>query len=79
WKLKEGNKSDTDKKPPEIPIIEGLNGLEKFISFVKQQESCDFNVEDLKIFRKYLSFIRRKYIESMKQKPITDFFSVYSE
>ncbi|CAG8801900.1 3229_t:CDS:1, partial [Dentiscutata erythropus] len=41
--LEEGDASDSDEKPPEIPIVEGLNGLEKFISFAEQQESCDFN------------------------------------
>ncbi|CAG8695783.1 1010_t:CDS:2, partial [Racocetra fulgida] len=29
--LEEGDASDTDEEPPEIPIIEGLNGLKKFI------------------------------------------------
>ncbi|CAG8620282.1 11603_t:CDS:2, partial [Racocetra fulgida] len=29
--LEEGDASNTDEEPPEIPIIEGLNGLKKFI------------------------------------------------
>ncbi|CAG8683715.1 13901_t:CDS:1, partial [Cetraspora pellucida] len=38
-KLEEGDASDTDNELPEIPIIEGLNGLKKFIGFVEQQQS----------------------------------------
>ncbi|CAG8758567.1 15180_t:CDS:2, partial [Racocetra fulgida] len=36
--FEEGDASDTDEEAPEIPIIEGLNGLTKFISFVEQQK-----------------------------------------
>ncbi|CAG8798214.1 13232_t:CDS:1, partial [Dentiscutata erythropus] len=46
--FEEGDANDTDEEPPEIPITEGLNGLTKFIGFFEQQESCDFNMEDLK-------------------------------
>ncbi|CAG8529317.1 17109_t:CDS:2, partial [Cetraspora pellucida] len=38
WEFEEGNASDTDKELLEIPIIENLNGLTKFISFVEQQK-----------------------------------------
>lgn len=71
----EGDAGDTDEEPPEIPIMEGLNGLKKFVSFVEQQKNDDFNMEDLKVFRKYLSLMRRKHVESMKQKSISDFFA----
>ncbi|CAG8595711.1 23439_t:CDS:2 [Dentiscutata erythropus] len=59
WELEEGNTSDSDEEPPEIPVTEGLNGLKKIISFVEQQKSCDFNAEDLKVFRKYLTLIKK--------------------
>ncbi|CAG8509170.1 17303_t:CDS:2 [Cetraspora pellucida] len=47
--FEEGNTSDTDIPPSEIPVLEGLDCLKKFISFFEQQESHDFNVEDLKL------------------------------
>ncbi|CAG8766386.1 21149_t:CDS:2, partial [Dentiscutata erythropus] len=47
-KYKEGDASDTNEKPPEVPIIKRLNGLNKFGSFFEQQKSGDFNVKDLK-------------------------------
>ncbi|CAG8525613.1 9317_t:CDS:2 [Cetraspora pellucida] len=37
--LEKGNTSNTDKEPPKIPIIEGLNELKKFIGFVEQQQN----------------------------------------
>ncbi|CAG8814453.1 14829_t:CDS:2, partial [Cetraspora pellucida] len=46
--FKKGNANDTDKELPEISITEGLNRLTKFISFFEQQESCDFNMKNLK-------------------------------
>ncbi|CAG8711640.1 28857_t:CDS:2, partial [Dentiscutata erythropus] len=46
--FEEGDASDTNKELPKNPIIEGLNRLTKFINFVEQQKSCDFNIEDLK-------------------------------
>ncbi|CAG8722217.1 7317_t:CDS:2, partial [Gigaspora rosea] len=44
----EGDTSDTDNDPPEVPIIEGLDVLKKFVNFFEQQKSNNFNVEDLK-------------------------------
>ncbi|CAG8644452.1 11812_t:CDS:1, partial [Cetraspora pellucida] len=73
-KFEESDTSDTDVLLPEISVLEGLDGLKKFISFFEQQESCDFNVEDLKVFRKYLPLMKRKHIDSLKQKSITKFF-----
>ncbi|CAG8716000.1 9702_t:CDS:1 [Cetraspora pellucida] len=70
----EGDASDTDDELPEVPVMEGLNGLKKFVGFFEQQKSDDFNVEDLKVFRKYVLLMGRKYSESMKQKSISDFF-----
>ncbi|CAG8661849.1 8771_t:CDS:1, partial [Dentiscutata erythropus] len=50
-KFEKGDMSNNNEEPPKISVIKGLNRLKKFISFVKQQESCDFNIEELKIFR----------------------------
>ncbi|CAG8557609.1 16485_t:CDS:2, partial [Racocetra fulgida] len=55
---------NSDEEQPEIPISEGLMGLNKFIGFFEQQTDANFKSEDLKIFRKYLTLVNRKYIES---------------
>ncbi|CAG8602166.1 2558_t:CDS:2 [Dentiscutata erythropus] len=47
-KFEEGDASDSDVPLPEIPALEGLDGLKRFIGFFEQQESRDFNTEDLK-------------------------------
>ncbi|CAG8448436.1 304_t:CDS:2 [Scutellospora calospora] len=70
----ESDTSDTNDEPSEVFVVEGLDGLKKFVSFFEQQKSDDFNVEDLKVFRKYVSLIGRKYTKSMNQKSISDFF-----
>ncbi|CAG8508742.1 9717_t:CDS:2 [Cetraspora pellucida] len=41
---------DSDEEQPEIPISEGLMGLNKFITFFEQQIDTDFKAENLKIF-----------------------------
>ncbi|CAG8678398.1 10733_t:CDS:2, partial [Racocetra fulgida] len=72
----EENSDDSDKELPKITATEGISGLKSFILFAKQQ-MCDdffFNNNDLKVFCKYLSLMKRKITESMNQKPITDFF-----
>ncbi|CAG8700848.1 14730_t:CDS:2, partial [Dentiscutata erythropus] len=70
-----GDLDDSDEEQPEIPISEGLMGLNKFITFFEQQIDTDFKAEDLKIFRKYLALLNRKYRESKHQASISDFFT----
>ncbi|CAG8756280.1 25483_t:CDS:1, partial [Dentiscutata erythropus] len=53
WEFKEGDANDSDVPLPENLALEGLNGLKRFIDFFKQQESRDFNIKDLKVFRRY--------------------------
>ncbi|CAG8535259.1 13765_t:CDS:2, partial [Cetraspora pellucida] len=48
---------NSDKEQLEIPILEGLMGLNKFITFFEQQIDTDFKAEDLKIFQKYLALL----------------------
>ncbi|CAG8643778.1 14235_t:CDS:1 [Cetraspora pellucida] len=75
----QGDPDDSDEEPPCISVSEGLDGLKNFISFVEQQMNNDFDKNDLTIFRKYVTLMRRKTIESLKQKSITDFFSNVAE
>ncbi|CAG8644589.1 3099_t:CDS:2, partial [Cetraspora pellucida] len=50
-----GDPDDSDEEEPEISILEGLMGLNKFIGFFEQQTDPGFKAEDLKIFQKYLA------------------------
>ncbi|CAG8802892.1 11465_t:CDS:1, partial [Gigaspora rosea] len=45
-----GDPNDSDEEQPEIPISEGLKGLNKFIGFFEQQIDANIKFEDLKIF-----------------------------
>ncbi|CAG8483493.1 18115_t:CDS:1, partial [Dentiscutata erythropus] len=42
--------NDSDEKLLQIPVSEGLIGLNKFISFFKQQIDTEFKAENLKVF-----------------------------
>ncbi|CAG8661494.1 1026_t:CDS:1, partial [Racocetra fulgida] len=69
-----GDSDDSDEEQPKIFISEELMDLNKFISFFEQQTDANFKSEDLKIFRKYLILVNRKYIKSKHQTSISDFF-----
>jgi hypothetical protein len=44
---------------PLIPVKNAINGLETFINFFEQQKNNEkFKIDDLRIFRKYLSVVR---------------------
>ncbi|CAG8467069.1 6287_t:CDS:2, partial [Dentiscutata erythropus] len=70
----EGDTSDTNNKLSEVPVVKRLNGLKKFVAFFEQQKNNNFNIEDLRVFRKYMLLMGRKYIELVKQKSISNFF-----
>ncbi|CAG8785603.1 15263_t:CDS:1, partial [Dentiscutata erythropus] len=69
-----GDPDDSDEEEPEISILEGLMGLNKFIGFFEQQTDPGFKAEDLKIFQKYLALVNQKYNESKRQTSISNFF-----
>ncbi|CAG8646716.1 20747_t:CDS:2 [Dentiscutata erythropus] len=65
----------TEEKLEDLEIIEILRGLNKFIGFFEQQIDEEFKAKDLKIFRKYLALVNRKYVVSKHQTSISKFFT----
>ena len=51
------NKSDDDISDEEIPLIsikKGMEGLKTFINYFEQQDNFKYNIDDLRLFQKYL-------------------------
>ena len=53
---------------------EGIETLKTFISYFKQQNSEEFNVNDLYIFRKYLKIVKAREFNSKQQTSLDMFF-----
>ena len=61
---------------PPIPAKKATSGLETFINYFEQQDDADFNIDDLRIFKKYLRVARVKAFNSNKQSLLDTFFLV---
>ncbi|GES72568.1 hypothetical protein GLOIN_2v1472481 [Rhizophagus clarus] len=77
--LKEENENpeinDDDKEEhPVISMQEGFNSLKIWVQYFEEQESEEFDMKKIKIFRKYMGVMHRKPFESKIQKNITSFF-----
>ncbi|GES86601.1 tigger transposable element-derived protein 6-like [Rhizophagus clarus] len=67
--------NDDDKEEhPVILMQEGFNSLKTWVQFFKEQESEEFDMKEIKIFRKYMGIMHRKLFENKTQKNITSFF-----
>jgi hypothetical protein len=44
------------------------------MQYFEEQESEEFDMQEIRIFRKYMGIMQRKLIESKTQKNITSFF-----
>jgi len=70
--------SESGNESLAITIKEGFNGLKTWIQYFEEQNDKEFNMEEMHIFRKYMDIMRRKLVESKKQKTITSFFKPVS-
>ena len=75
--LQNEDESDDDSSDEDVLLVsekQGVDALKIFINYFEQQDDPEFNVDDLRIFRKYLSISRIKEINSKKQSTIDMFF-----
>jgi len=68
------NDNESDEEHSVISMQEGLNSLKTWMQYFEEQESEEFDMKEMKIFRKYKGIMQRKFIESKTQKNITNFF-----
>ncbi|GET00209.1 hypothetical protein GLOIN_2v1472481 [Rhizophagus clarus] len=57
-----------------ISMQEGFNSLKTWVQYFEEQESEEFDMKEIKIFRKYMGVMHRKLFESKTQKNIMSFF-----
>jgi len=69
------NDDDDDEEITPVSIKKAIDGLNTFIGFFEQQNDVEFDVNDLRIFRKYVRVIRIKEIRSKKQRSLDLFFN----
>ncbi|CAB4375839.1 unnamed protein product [Rhizophagus irregularis] len=72
----ENDESDDDDSDEEILLVsekQGVDALKIFINYFEQQNDTEFNIDDLRIFRKYLRIARIKEINSKKQSTLDMF------
>jgi hypothetical protein len=66
---------DDDDVIPPISAKEATSMLEKFINYFEQQkDNSDFNIDDLRVFKKYLRVTRAKAFNSKYQCVLDTFF-----
>ncbi|CAB4430386.1 unnamed protein product [Rhizophagus irregularis] len=69
---------DTDNEVEPIPKVlpkEALDAIEKVILFYEQLPIDNgFKMDDFKVFRHYVSDLKVRYITSLQQKSIEDYF-----
>jgi hypothetical protein len=65
---------DSDNEIPPVSIKEAVGGLETFIIYFQQQTDPEFDVNDLRIFRKYLKVSKVQEFNSKKQSTLDMFF-----
>jgi len=73
----EGGDDDSDISDKELSVVtdkEGTEALKTFINYFEQQNSEEFNVSDLYIFRKYLKIVKAKEFNSKQQTSLDMFF-----
>ncbi|GES94707.1 tigger transposable element-derived protein 6-like [Rhizophagus clarus] len=67
--------NDNDKEEHlVISMQKGFNSLKTWVQYFEEQESEEFDMKEIKIFRKYMGVMHRKLFESKTQKNITSFF-----
>ncbi|CAB4417211.1 unnamed protein product [Rhizophagus irregularis] len=65
---------DSDNEIPPVSIKEAVGSLETFIIYFQQQTDPEFDVNDLRIFRKYLKVSKVQEFNSKKQSTLDMFF-----
>jgi hypothetical protein len=75
--LQNEGKSDDNSSDEDIRLVsekQGVDALKIFINYFEQQDDPEFNVDDLRIFRKYLRIARIREINLKKQSTLDMFF-----
>jgi hypothetical protein len=75
--LQNEGKSDDNSSDEDIQLVsekQDVDALKIFINYFKQQDDLEFNIDDLRIFQKYLRIARIREINLKKQSTLNMFF-----
>ena len=64
----------SDKEIPLVPVKKAVSGLEVFVTYFEQQTNSEFNIDDLRVFRKYLKVSKVQEFNSKEQSTLDMFF-----
>ena len=64
----------SDEEPPNISIQQAYNASQTWLAFFEQQESSDFNMDYIKIFKKYSRIMNKPLVNSKSQSSIASYF-----
>ncbi|EXX65839.1 hypothetical protein RirG_129510 [Rhizophagus irregularis DAOM 197198w] len=65
---------DEDDEIPLVSVKKAVSGLKIFINYFEQQDNSEFNIDDLRVFRKYLRIARTQEFNSKRQSTLDMFF-----
>jgi hypothetical protein len=68
------NKNDVEEEETQVSLGDAFKSIQTWIKFFEQQQSDEFNIEDLSIFKRYFKITKRLEFQSRKQVQITQFF-----
>ena len=72
-------KEESDSEENEIsPVLikKAINGLKTFINYFEQQDNFKYNINDLRLFQKYLQIARVEEFNSKKQSILDMYYEI---
>ncbi|GES83583.1 tigger transposable element-derived protein 6-like [Rhizophagus clarus] len=69
--------NDDDNEQPAISIQEGFNCLKTWVRYFEEQDSEEFDMKEIKIFRKYMGIMQRKLSEAFLFQLFTYFIFIF--
>ena len=70
---KEESDSEEDEISP-VPVKKAIDRLKTFINYFEQQDNFKYNIDDLRLFRKYLQVARVEEFNSKKQSTLDMYY-----
>jgi len=72
---KEESDSEEEEIPP-VPVNKAIDGLKTFINYIEQQDNFKYDIDDLRLFRKYLQTARVEEFNSKKQSTLDMYYEI---
>jgi len=72
-------KEESNSKEDEISSIlvkKAIDGLKTFINYFEQQDNFKYNIDDLRLFQKYLQIARVEEFNSKKQSILDMYYEI---